>query len=71
MQLTPELIEKNLQASKDSYMTKEEFMRMLDSLDFVAVKDIELFLVKSFYIWIDEDGEQNVKVLGNKFNMYG
>lgn len=50
---------------KNSYITKEEFIKMLEDLDFKAIEDFDINVITEFYIEVDkEDEKPRVKKLG-------
>jgi hypothetical protein len=40
-----------------SYVTKEEFINIINSVDFTHVKDYDISLIKSWIVKADETGE--------------
>ena len=49
---------------KNSYITKEEFIKMLETLDFKAIEDFDINVITEFYIEVNENGETKIKRLG-------
>ena len=49
---------------KKSYITKEEFIKMIETLDFKAIQDFDINVITEFYIEVNENGEAKIKRLG-------
>ena len=49
---------------KKSYMTKEEFIKMIEKLDFKAIEDFDVNVITEFYIELNKNGEEKIKKLG-------
>lgn len=49
---------------KKSYITKEEFIKMLEDLDFKAIEDFDINVITEFYIEVKNDEEPRIKKLG-------
>jgi len=46
-----------------SYITKEEFIKMLETLDFKAIEDFDINLITEFYVEVKENEEPKIKRL--------
>lgn len=49
---------------KNSYITKEEFIKMIETLDFKAIEDFDINVITEFYIEVNENEEPRIKKLG-------
>ena len=49
---------------KNSYITKEEFIKMIETLDFKAIEDFDINVITEFYIEVKENEEPKIKKLG-------
>lgn len=47
-----------------SYITKEEFIKMLEDLDFKAIEDFDINVITEFYVEVKENEEPKIKRLG-------
>lgn len=47
-----------------SYITKEEFIKMLETLDFKAIEDFDINVITEFYVEVKENEEPKIKRLG-------
>lgn len=47
-----------------SYITKEEFIKMLETLDFKAIEDFDINVITEFYVEVKENEEPRIKKLG-------
>ena len=71
MKLTDEVIEndKLIQLSKESYITKEELIKILEELNCIAFKSITLNCITGFKVAYNEN-EKYVKTYGFDINIY-
>ena len=49
---------------KSSYITKEEFIKMLETLDFKAIETFDMKVITEFYIEVNEEEEPRIKKIG-------
>lgn len=53
-----------INASKDSYLKKEEFIKMLENLRFTEVKDVSITCITGYQIKVNDKGDKYVQSLG-------
>ena len=53
-----------IKASKDSYLAKEDFIKMLENLNFTEVKDVRITFITGYQIKINDKGNKYVQSLG-------
>lgn len=51
-------------ASRESYLKKEELLKILESLDYIAVKNFSVDCITGFMIEKNDKGNKYVKTLG-------
>lgn len=58
-----------IKASKDSYLKKEDLIKMLENLNFTEVKDIRISFITGYQIRKNDKGNKYVQTLGYDINI--
>ena len=68
---TKEILNDNLliKATKDSYMKKEDLIKMIENLNFNEVESIRLSCITGYKITIKDNGNKYVQSLGFDVNI--
>lgn len=68
---TKEMLNDNLliKATKDSYMKKEDLIKMIENLNFDEVESIRLSCITGYKIKINDNGNKYVQSLGFDVNI--
>lgn len=53
-----------IKASKDSYLKKEDLIKMLENLNFTEVKDVNISFITGYKIKYNDKNEKYVQTLG-------
>lgn len=53
-----------IKATKDSYMKKEDLIKMLETLNFSEIESIRLYCITGYKIKINDNGNKYVQTLG-------
>lgn len=50
----------NFEEIKKSYITKQEFITMLNSIDFIGVKDLDIDLITGYKYFVNDKGIKTI-----------
>lgn len=53
-----------IKATKDSYMKKEDLLKMIENLNFSEVENIKLSCITGYKIKVNDNGNKYVQTLG-------
>lgn len=61
-----EVFEKNnmIKLVKDSYLSKDDLIKLIESLTFTEVKEFSMFCITSYMVKTNENGKEYVDKLG-------
>ena len=66
-----EMLQDNLliKARKDSYLNKEDFIKMIENLNFTEVEDARMTFITGYRVNVSDNGNKYVETLGFNINI--
>lgn len=58
-----------IKATKDSYMKKEDLIKMIENLNFTEIENIRLSCITGYKIKVNNNGNKYVQTLGFEFDI--